>query len=63
MDDHDSYEIISDFFSRMLRKLVCPQGLCSKSNYISQEVLNSDPFDGFAINNWAAGIVLFIMIV
>jgi serine/threonine protein kinase len=47
-----------------LRRLVYPQGLCGKPNYISPEILaNSEPFDGFAVDIWAAGIVLFIMLV
>lgn len=47
-----------------LRRLILPQGQCGKPNYISPEILkNSDPFDGFAIDIWAAGIVLFIMLV
>ena len=41
-----------------------PQGQCGKPNYISPEVLtNNVPFDGFAVDLWAAGVVLFIMLV
>merc|ERR1711935_1214225 len=37
---------------------------CGKPNYISPEILASDgPFDGFAIDLWATGIILFIMLV
>ena len=47
-----------------LRKLIHPQGRCGKQNYISPEILaNTEPFDGFAVDIWAAGIVLFIMLV
>mmetsp|Transcript_9765 Transcript_9765/g.17630 ORF Transcript_9765/g.17630 Transcript_9765/m.17630 type:complete len:256 (+) Transcript_9765:671-1438(+) len=47
-----------------LRKLVHPQGQCGKPNYITPEILrNAEPFDGFAVDIWAAGIVLFIMLV
>ncbi|KAL9181092.1 hypothetical protein ACHAXT_009897 [Thalassiosira profunda] len=47
-----------------LRRLMLPQGQCGKPNYISPEILkNSEPFDGFAVDIWAAGIMLFIMLV
>lgn len=47
-----------------LRRLLKPQGRCGKPNYISPEVLqNTEPFDGYAIDVWAAGIILFIMLV
>lgn len=47
-----------------LRSLMVPQGQCGKPNYISPEVLqNSEPFDGFAIDLWAGGVILFIMLV
>jgi len=47
-----------------LRRLIAPQSLCGKPNYISPEVLrNNEPFDGFATDLWAAGIILFIMLV
>ena len=47
-----------------LRRLIRPQGTCGKILYISPEVFrNVDPFDGFAIDLWAAGVILFIMLV
>lgn len=55
---------VHDASAGTLRRLILPQGQCGKPNYISPEVLkNSDVFDGFAIDIWAAGIVLFIMLV
>lgn len=55
---------VFDASAGTLRKLVLPQGQCGKPNYITPEILhNSEPFDGFAIDIWAAGIVLFIMLV
>eukprot|EP00565_Helicotheca_tamesis_P002676 CAMPEP_0185730532 /NCGR_PEP_ID=MMETSP1171-20130828/10173_1 /TAXON_ID=374046 /ORGANISM="Helicotheca tamensis, Strain CCMP826" /LENGTH=390 /DNA_ID=CAMNT_0028399603 /DNA_START=119 /DNA_END=1288 /DNA_ORIENTATION=- len=60
-DDDDS---ITDVSAGTLRRLMTPQGQCGKPNYISPEVLkNTDSFDGFAIDVWAAGIILFIMLV
>jgi serine/threonine protein kinase len=47
-----------------LRRLVKPLIPCGKPNYISPEVLSSsEPFDGFAIDLWASGVILFIMLV
>jgi len=47
-----------------LRRLIKPLIPCGKPNYISPEVLTSDrPFDGFAIDLWATGVILFIMLV
>lgn len=57
-------EEVVDVSIGTLRKLIYPQGQCGKPNYISPEILaNIEPFDGFAIDIWAAGIVLFIMLV
>lgn len=55
---------VSDVSTGGMRRLISPQGQCGKPNYISPEVLsNTEPFDGFAIDLWAAGIILFIMLV
>ena len=40
-----------------------PQGTCGKHNYMSPEVFaNTSAFDGFAIDVWAAGVILYIML-
>ena len=42
-------------------KVLPPQGACGKQNYISPEVmLNAGGFDGFAVDVWACGILLFV---
>ncbi|KAL7519989.1 hypothetical protein ACHAWX_004747 [Stephanocyclus meneghinianus] len=56
--------IVCDSTAGTLRMPFVPQGQCGKPNYISPEVLtNNVPFDGFAVDLWAAGVVLFIMLV
>lgn len=46
-----------------LRRLIVPQGTCGKHNYMSPEIFaNREPFDGFAIDVWAAGVILYIML-
>jgi len=45
------------------RRLIKPQGVCGKHNYMSPEVFeNTKPFDGFCIDLWAAGAILYIML-
>eukprot|EP00541_Cyclophora_tenuis_P011135 CAMPEP_0116554528 /NCGR_PEP_ID=MMETSP0397-20121206/7643_1 /TAXON_ID=216820 /ORGANISM="Cyclophora tenuis, Strain ECT3854" /LENGTH=391 /DNA_ID=CAMNT_0004079701 /DNA_START=123 /DNA_END=1295 /DNA_ORIENTATION=+ len=46
-----------------MRRLMKPQGVCGKHNYMSPEVYaDTDNFDGFAIDLWAAGVILYIML-
>ena len=60
-DDEDS---VTDVSAGTLRRLMQPLIPCGKPNYISPEILKSEaPFDGFAIDLWATGVILFIMLV
>jgi len=55
---------VTDVSAGTLRRLMQPLIPCGKPNYISPEVLKSEePFDGFAIDLWAVGVILFIMLV
>jgi len=45
------------------RRCIRPQGTCGKHNYMSPEIFeNRESFDGFAIDLWAAGVILYIML-
>lgn len=45
------------------RYLITPQGTCGKWIYMSPEVYrNSESFDGHAVDMWAAGVILFLML-
>ena len=45
------------------RHLITPQGTCGKWIYMSPEIYqNSAPFDGHAVDMWAAGVILFLML-
>lgn len=42
-------------------KRLLPQGTCGKNFYMSPEVLaDSTGFDGFAVDVWACGVLLFM---
>jgi serine/threonine protein kinase len=61
---YDNGGEIGDVSGGGLRRLIKPLIPCGKPNYISPEILASDvPFDGFAIDLWASGVILFIMLV
>jgi len=46
------------------RRMILPQGICGKPVYISPEVLkNNTSFDGFAVDLWAAAVILLIMLI
>lgn len=51
---------VSDGTTRLLIK---PQGQGDEFTYMSPEVLNDDAFDGFAIDLWSVGVILYIMLV
>jgi serine/threonine protein kinase len=43
--------------------LIPPQGTCGKKNYVSPEVhLDMHPFSGFAVDIWAVGVILFLLL-
>jgi serine/threonine protein kinase len=45
------------------RFLITPQGTCGKWQYMSPEICNgATPFDGHAVDLWAVGVILFIML-
>jgi serine/threonine protein kinase len=50
-------------YGRSLRQLIKPQGTCGKWIYMSPEIYkNRQPFDGYAVDMWAAGVILFLMV-
>lgn len=48
---------------RRERYLIKPSGTCGKAIYMAPEIeQNEKPFDGFAVDMWAVGIILFLML-
>jgi serine/threonine protein kinase len=57
--DDDNNNHVEDDLEPLLMK---PQGLCGKKNFIAPEILeNRYPFDGLAVDNWALGVILFML--
>lgn len=55
--------LISDVSKGSMRRLIKPMGTCGKHNYMSPEIYrNTDNFDGFAVDLWSAGVILYIML-
>jgi serine/threonine protein kinase len=47
----------------IIRRLIKPQGQCGKLRYMSPEIfVNREPFDGYAIDMWTCGTILFFML-
>lgn len=54
---------VADATRGTVRRLIKPQGVCGKHNYMSPEIFaNTAAFDGFSIDVWAAGVILYIML-
>jgi serine/threonine protein kinase len=54
---------VTDVTRGTIRRLIKPQGVCGKHNYMSPEIFaNTNAFDGFSIDLWAAGVILYIML-
>jgi serine/threonine protein kinase len=60
-NDQSKPSAVTDVTRGSVRRLMKPQGVCGKHNYMSPEIFaNTDSFDGFAIDLWAAGVILYI---
>lgn len=59
---HDPRRAV-DVTEGAVRRLIVPMGTCGKKNYMSPEIFaNKKFFDGFAVDLWAAGVILYIMV-
>eukprot|EP00568_Trieres_chinensis_P016917 CAMPEP_0183327576 /NCGR_PEP_ID=MMETSP0160_2-20130417/83837_1 /TAXON_ID=2839 ORGANISM="Odontella Sinensis, Strain Grunow 1884" /NCGR_SAMPLE_ID=MMETSP0160_2 /ASSEMBLY_ACC=CAM_ASM_000250 /LENGTH=429 /DNA_ID=CAMNT_0025495711 /DNA_START=1284 /DNA_END=2570 /DNA_ORIENTATION=- len=54
---------VTDVTQGTQRRLIIPQGQCGKRRYMSPEIWrNRENFDGFAVDIWTAGTILFFML-
>ena len=44
------------------RLLMAPQAKCGKRSYMAPEIANDEPYDGFAVDLWSVGIILFALL-
>jgi len=52
----------ADVTAGTLRRIMTRQGTCGKPNYMSPEILRNTEFDGFAVDLWGVGVILFMML-
>jgi len=61
--DREDPSMVTDVGRGGVRRLIKPMGTCGKHNYMSPEIYeNSKNFDGFAVDLWSAGVILYIML-
>ena len=62
--DPDNEHMLADASAGTMRRLIQAQGVGGRWTYIAPEVVsNKDHFDGYAVDLWAAGVILFILLV
>ena len=62
--DPDNEHVLADASAGTMRRLIQAQGVGGRWTYIAPEVVSSeDHFDGYAVDLWAAGVILFILLV
>lgn len=64
LDGEGNTQLLDPLDSRRRKRfLITPQGTCGKWHYMSPEIaLNRAPFDAHAVDVWAAGVILFLML-
>ena len=61
IDPNNAPEVSS--VRNLRRYMMKPQGTCGKWHYMSPEIHNNNtPFDGYTVDMWAAGVILFLML-
>ena len=62
--DPDNEHVLADASAGTMRRLIQAQGQGGRWTYMAPEIVSSeDHFDGYAIDLWAAGVILFILLV
>ncbi|EEC47258.1 predicted protein, partial [Phaeodactylum tricornutum CCAP 1055/1] len=61
--DETDQVVIGDLGLALRRCLITAQGICGNLTYIAPEIIAGEDFDGYAVDLWSAGVILFIMLV
>ena len=62
--DRSNYGGVCDVSEGTDRLLIHAQGLCGNLTYLAPEILEGDEaFDGFTVDLWSAGVILFVLLV
>ena len=62
--DPDNEHVLADASAGTMRRLIQAQGQGGRWTYMAPEIVSSEEhFDGYAIDLWAAGVILFILLV
>jgi serine/threonine protein kinase len=62
--DPENEHLLTDASAGTMRRLIQAQGQGGRWTYMAPEVVSrEDQFDGYAIDLWAAGVILFILLV
>uniref|UniRef100_A0A7S3P484 Protein kinase domain-containing protein n=1 Tax=Amphora coffeiformis TaxID=265554 RepID=A0A7S3P484_9STRA len=62
--DWSNFGGVTDASEGSLRRLILAQGHGGNTPYLAPELLKPGaPFDGFSVDMWAAGVILFLMLV
>ncbi|KAL7550356.1 hypothetical protein ACHAWF_013598 [Thalassiosira exigua] len=63
-EDPNNRNLVTDVSANTSRRLMKDQGQCGRVQYMAPEVvMRAEAFDGFAIDLWSAGIMLFELLV
>jgi serine/threonine protein kinase len=62
-DSSTFYGAVCDVSEGSQRRLITAQGICGNLTYIAPEIIAGEDFDGYAVDLWSAGVILFIMLV
>ena len=62
--DWSNFGGVTDASEGSLRRLILAQGHRGNTPYLAPELLKpGEPFDGFSVDMWAAGVILFLLLV
>jgi serine/threonine protein kinase len=61
--DPCNFGYVTDVSEGTERRLIRAQGQVGKLMYMAPEIMDGEVFDGFAMDLWAAGVILFVLLI